>query len=250
MPDDTVTLVLDGEVHLDDFAKAIQSFSDLLTALSREITGESNIEWIIEELSAGSATATARGYSEDALLAESVVLGFHHVGAAMERGAPIPYSARVGQPARNLAKVINGGITSMRFETSHGEATLASPSLEGDKPKIQYNIGQIAGVVETLTRRRGLKFTLYDLIFDRAVACYLKKGQEDEIRDAWGRYVMVSGSIGRSTEDGKPALVRDILRVEVLKPVPPGHYKRARGAIHYSEDMPSPEELIRRMRDA
>ena len=103
--------------------------------------------------------------------------------------------------------------------------------------------GVLSGVVETLTKRRGLKFTIYDRIFDKPVTCYLKEGQEDFIRDFWGKQVTVSGKIYRNAQNGRPYAVRDITYVRPMDDAPPGSYRRARGVLAGKLGQ-SPEQLM------
>ena len=42
--------------------------------------------------------------------------------------------------------------------------------------------GAIEGRVQSLSQRKGLRFTLYYQEFDRAVSCYLSEGQEERMR--------------------------------------------------------------------
>ena len=59
---DSITLALDGEVQIEDFASAMDGFRRLIAALTRDV-GRQSVEWIITNLDAGSATVTARGES-------------------------------------------------------------------------------------------------------------------------------------------------------------------------------------------
>jgi hypothetical protein len=115
---------------------------------------------------------------------------------------------------------------------------------------IIYAHGQVKGTVQTLTSRGGLRFTLYDAIFDKPISCYLDEGQEHIMRGAWGKKVVVSGSIGREPEQKRPVVVRHILKIDVLDDTPPGDYRHARGALLYEEGNEKPEVIIRGIRDA
>ena len=64
MAKDSVTIVLNGEVTLSDYAKAMSSFSRLILALSEECASGKNIRWTIESLETGSALGTFRGVAE------------------------------------------------------------------------------------------------------------------------------------------------------------------------------------------
>ena len=104
--------------------------------------------------------------------------------------------------------------------------------------------------MQTLSNRSGLRFNLYDNIHDRAVACYLEPGQEDRMRQAWGRMARVSGTVSREESTGNPTVIRRIIDIEVIEEKEPGAYQLARGAVPWQPGFEAPEDLIRRMRDA
>src|SRR5207253_6784001 len=81
---DTVTLTLEGDVPVDEFAKAIGYFSALLRALSEEVSNSTPIEWDIARLSGGSATAVVRGTAPDTKAVEKVVIAYGVVGRSLE----------------------------------------------------------------------------------------------------------------------------------------------------------------------
>src|SRR6266536_3602452 len=95
MADNTLTLAMFGEVPLQEFAETMRHFTGLVTALSSEIGRGISVEWVIQDLQGGSATATIAGQSEREDLVERVVEAYYRVGEALERGRPIPYSDTV-----------------------------------------------------------------------------------------------------------------------------------------------------------
>jgi hypothetical protein len=249
MSNNTLTLALNGDVSLDEFARTMQHFTALVDALSRDIGPGVEIDWMIDDLQADSAIATVMGVSTQEGMVEKVVRAYANVGEALEKGEPIPYSSRVEQEATEITKVLNGRITSIRFETAQSDATIVGRAgLE--RPGTRYAFGTVRGTVETLTRRRGLRITLYDAIFDKAVACYLSEGLEDVMRKAWGQRVVVAGEVGREPETGRPVVVRNVKYIKPLEDVVPGSYKRARGVLPAGKSDEKPEDIIRRVRDA
>jgi hypothetical protein len=145
---------------------------------------------------------------------------------------------------------LNGKITSIRFETPIEDVMISGHYLgSGEQGKLPvYSFGTIKGTVQTLSRRRGVRFTVYDAIFDRAISCYLKEGQEDEIKDYWGKTVLVSGLVGRDGETGKPFAIRDISQIRLVESSAPGSYKLARGILQLKEGE-TPESVIRAVRN-
>src|SRR5215211_5244415 len=109
MPNSTVTLALEGEVSLADFAEAMRRWRELLDALAKHVSG-APIEWFVESLETGSAEATARGESEQVEEVERAVHAYYVVGQAMQDRRPIPYPRQVTLPAQALGDILNGRV--------------------------------------------------------------------------------------------------------------------------------------------
>lgn len=253
MPRDTITLRLSGDVFLDDYVKAIRKLDSLVTALARDVAQGVEVEWTIDDLAAGSAATTLRGLAkeEDQQPAvEQIVRAYENVGTSMERGWDIPYSRDVVAAARGIADVLDGRIDEILFETDEMEALITSaftsPSGRGKASIFSY--GAIEGRVQTLSSRTGLRFTLYD-VFGRGIPCHLQKGDEELMRGAWDKWVVVEGRIRRDAT-GKPISIRKISNVEIREPGEPQGYRKAKGVLRAGPNAPSPEEAIRRLRDA
>ena len=248
MPTDTLTLALEGDVSLREFAQAMSSFKDVVEALTSEVAGNARVEWLIEELQAGSASATVRGITDHAEDIGAVAVAYLLVGRALQTNQPVPYGERVRQPAMALLRMLGTHITSLRFETVDDDVIVSERAQDAGPQDPLKSHGVLIGMVETLTKRRGLKFTIYDRIFDKPVTCYLKDGQEDIIRDLWGKQVAVSGTIFRNAQNGRSYAIRDITTVRQVDDAPPGSYRRARGALAGKLDR-LPEQVIRSVRD-
>jgi len=256
---DTATLVLSGDVLLTTFAKAIGHFHSLLTGLSTD-AGSPEIEWVIDALERSSTLATVRGVGDPARVTR-VVEEYVRVGDALEGGAPLTkYSPRVRRAASGLRAIPGGKVESVRFETAEREVILrperpgmepptlrvAGPESMMGVPRAAY--GAIEGRVQTLTSRGGLRFTLYDLLHDRAVSCYLKEGYEDIMRDAWGKVALVKGWVSRDPHTGRPLTIRQVTTVRVHSESR-ATFRDARGALPAAGGE-LPEHVIRRLRDA
>jgi hypothetical protein len=249
MSEMTLTLVLGGEVALDQFADSMVRFRQLVDALTEEVSGEAKIAWVVDELVAGNTVATIRGEADQAEDIARVVRAYAAVGHALERHEVIPYSPRVADAARKLTSVLNGKITSIRFETQSDEATVTTGAMNQSRPYLAA-FGAIEGRLETLRSRRRLSFTLYDSLNDQAVDCLLRPDQADLVRDAWGRRVVVEGWIKREPITGRPIEINPVERIEILPEVEPGSYRRARAVAPARPDAPSSSVVIRRLRDA
>ncbi|NJK78424.1 MAG: hypothetical protein HC876_13410 [Chloroflexaceae bacterium] len=248
MTTDTITLELNGDISLQDFATAMQRFYGLVNVLSSEVGG-TTIDWQIDELNAGSASITVRGNTDIPNTVEKIVLAFLTVGSSILSHEPIPYSKDVEQQADRLVRLINGSITSMRFETAYGDAVITEYSGINTPVERMYTAGIVKGTVETVTRRKGWKFTLYDAIFNTAINCYASPQLEEQMRDIWGKKVIVHGQIGRNQETGRPVVVRNITHIELVEPVPTGSFQQARGILAQPNGDEMPEIAVRRTRD-
>ena len=249
MVKDTLTLALEGEVALAEFSSALSIFNDLLNNLSVDVGGGAKIEWVIEELYSGSAVATFHGIYDNIQVVENIVTAYEEVGDSLEHGREIPYSKAVKRSAQNLTSIMNGKIIALRFETQSSDSIISKKILSDEKyPTIKYSIGSIRGTVQTLSMRKRLSFTLWDSMFDIAVNCYLREGDEETMRDIWGKRAIVTGKIGRQSETGRPVVIREVQTVRKVEETTPGSYRRAKGVLPWAEGDELPEETIRRMR--
>jgi len=255
MANDTVTLALDGEIVLSDFADAVRHFNALIEMLG-QAEGATRIEWVVEQLEVSSAVATARGVAANGAApdvaqdeVERVVRSYLRIGRSLERGEPLKVPATVEREARGIVAVLGARIKTVRFETAEAEATVGVAQRQSKPLQLRPpSYGAVEGRVQTLSSRGGLRFTLFDTLNDKAVSCYLAEGFEDQMRDVWGRRAVVEGRVTRHPETGRPLAVRGITAVSVLPEVAPRAYRDLRGLSPTTTL--SAEEAIRRLRDA
>lgn len=252
MARDSVSLVLNGEVSLADFARAIQEFLQLMKALGNEVARGLPIEWWIDDLNAGSATATVRGISDTetgTLAIEGIVTAYENVGKALEKREPTGYSPDVDARARAIVGLINARIRSIRFETDQIEAEIYA-RIPPARPKIsETTYGAVQGRIQSISSRGRLRFTLYNSLDDRPVSCYLEPGSEDIMREAWGKLATVEGVVRRDPATGQPTTVRQVKKVQTLPEGRPGSWREALGADPSPPGSMLPEEAVRRIRD-
>jgi hypothetical protein len=95
-----------------------------------------------------------------------------------------------------------------------------------------------------------LRFTLFDLFYDKAVSCYFAEGKQELIRDMWGQLAVVEGIISRDPVTGRPLSIRQVNTVMPLaENAAHFDYQEARGVAPSLNGL-SPEDAIRRIRDA
>lgn len=253
---DSLTLVLDGTVTLDDFARAVTEFRGLVAALSEEVAPDSEIQWVITGLEYSSALATAQGRGKRESVG-GVVGAYERVGEALEQSRPVPFSDRAQRHARALSLLVSDRIPFVKFETEDVDSIVRRPAPKlvavGATPqplvkKFPSALGAVEGMVETVSSRGGLRFTLYDTLHDKAVSCYLKPGYEEIMRNLWGKRAIVSGNINRDTETGRPLTVRQVTAATLIPERGPEDWRGARGALA-GRMMLAPETIIRAARD-
>lgn len=247
MAKNTLTFELGGRVEIADFANGIAAFRRLVTALTPRNAG---VAWVVEDLQPGSAIVTLRGECDNPAAVEKAVEKFEKVGAGLSEHDDLhKFNKRIRDAADAIRK-LTGTTDYARFETADNDYTIYPDGQRPNRPAPTMAIGAITGRVQTLSSRGGLRFNLYDRLFDKAVACYLAPGQEEMMREAWGRRARVSGRVFREGSTGRPITIRQIMNVEILEDAPPGSYRLARGAVPRPPGAPLAEEVIRRLRDA
>ena len=256
MAKDTVTLTVDGRVPASLFRRVVTHYTGLLLALSTELAAREEVDWTLDGLIGVEAGATEaglalRGEAQEIVAVERVVEAYGRVGQALERDERPPYSPSVVRQAKGITSVLNGKVTAVRFQTPDLDATVYSGQANRTAPLRHLRAyGAVTGRVQTLTNRQGLRFTLYDTMFDKAVSCYLREGQEELMRGLWGRTGVVEGLVSRDLLSGRPISIREITNVVSRAEVEPGSFRLARGAVHPAENAEAPETIIRRLRDA
>lgn len=236
---------------LDLFAGAIHHFNNLLNQLAKEVGGDIKVDWVVEDMYAGSASATFRAVYDDAKVVEDVIFAYEKVGESLSLGSEIPYSDAVKRSARNLINILDGKITSIRFETPDQDYIVSGKFSGGERiSPMKYSLGTVKGIVQTLSMRKRLSFTIWDSLFDKPVNCYLKEGEEENMRHIWGKRAVVSGRIGRQSLTGRPVVIRDVRYVRALEIPEPNSWKKAKGVIPWIQGDELPEDILRRCRDA
>ena len=249
MTSTSLTLVLSGDVPLDDFANSMVRLRGLLDALTDEIGEREAITWTVADLQGGSAVATFDGTAPRPEPVLRVVEAFGAVGRSLELRRPIPFSPRVGRHARELVSVIGGPVTAVRFETDDTSSVVSADIPEDVRPPL-VSYGSVEGRVGTLRRRPRVAMTLYDVLNDRAVYCLLRADQTEQVQGTWDRRVLVEGTIKRDPETGRALEVSQVEHIEVLPEVRRGLYRLARAVAPVPGVTESPEVTIRRLRDA
>jgi len=269
MPNDTVTLVLNGEVYLEDLATAVKGWMRLMSAISREESPRSEIHWVVDALSTGSFFGTLRAEPNGTPVAfiDRSVRKYEEVGKGIRAGRLKQYSADIREAAREIVGVIGSRVKSVRFETDDTETEVYTSAIKesteevipvGDEKTVAPteiepvpSLGSIRGKLHTISDRGGLRFMLYEINTDRAVTCYLSPGghvNQETLRRDWGKLASVTGIVRRDPVTGDPTTIRRVQDIQVIEPMEKGAWRRARGIAPALTPI-SPEDAIRAVRD-
>ena len=246
MAQNTITFEIGGQVDIKQLEKGFTAIRRLIVSL----TGRAKVEWVVEDLQAGSAITTLRGEGDKPAVTEQIVSEYEKFGKALQNKEDIPGINKSQLNAVNAVKKLAASVDYLRLETQESNFFVYGNGNVPAKPATTVAIGAVTGRVQVLSNRGRLRFNLYDTIHDKAISCYLRQGQEDLMREAWGQRAMVSGQVTREADTGRPITVRQILDVEILKDAPPRSYLEARGAVPWRPGDMLPEDVIRELRDA
>ena len=252
MENDLVTFRLDGEVTVGKLSVAFARFSTVLDTLLED--REANVRWVLVGLDFGSAAATARAVPLDAAAAGLVqtlcddYLEEARQVARGDTGSDRPLMRAV----RDLTAVADDS-NPVVFENADDEIIFLAPASTPAEPganvrgvQTTKSLGAVRGRVEMLSQRNALRFSIYDLVNDRAVSCYPHPDHKDIMREAWGLIADVSGTVTRDAKSGRPLAIRRVTRVNLVDEGDPDGYLRARGALRTTEPA---EQVVRRLRD-
>lgn len=249
MAGDSVTFRIDGELTIAKVADAFSRFGKVLQALEHDLAA--HVRWVLAGLDYGSAAITARAEPlDDDAVPKIVAMTERYLSAGREvlRGRPDGAQPllSVVRDLTELADVENRVI----LETADDELIFTAPVSPSPRPAATpttRSLGTVRGRVETLSHRRGFRFTLYELTTDRPVSCYLQADHEDLMRDAWGHIANVTGVVTRDADTGRPLTVRRVTSVDVVTEGEAMGFLRARGVVGGNEPA---DAVVRRIRDA
>ena len=241
-----LTLSIKGEIPFRDLVKTFSGFQKLLDTLAQEIGAGATIEWTTGNLKGGSAEVTISGVSENMEVVEKAVEATRSIFTNMSRNRPIPYSDYVAKQAKMLTHVINGKISEISVKAGENEARITERIEVEDTGQKTYSHDSVKGTIDTLLRHNSLRFALYDSLFGKLVTCHASRSQEEEMRQAWGKTVIVSGLVGRNIVTGKPVDIRGIREIAIVEDVPPDSYHTVRGILDLGDK--KPEDIIRDFR--
>lgn len=252
--DTSLTVTFGGDVTLPLLAQALTGLNELLKVLGDDLGSES-AEWVVENLEIGGGVAIVRGYGEDTDAIATTIGSAIEAVRVVERDSARSLTASVARAARKLTQVVDGVVHFLILESGEEEVSIVAGEKSTERQQERVSaFGSVTGVVRTLSRSRGLFFTVADESYGRTVTCRfgpeLSASMADTMRDLWDRRAIVEGIVVRDRRTGHPIHVANVERVTAAPQWSPGAFLRARGVLESPCNAEAPEATIRRLRDA
>lgn len=253
MAKDYVTFILDDELTLEEFTSAIVEFNSILENLTKAVSKDIKIKWILNGLNFGSAQTVAKGcYENEAQenIVHQTVEKYEQFSEDIFNGNIMNYPTELRKSASKIIDLSDR--IPIRFETEDKDVYLYKPqkkitkialnNIEDLIPDKTY--GSVRGRVESISSRKELRFVLYDAVYDKAVSCYLKPEQKEQMRTIWGSLAYVEGTVKRDIHTGRPLTIRDITIIEKIEEIERDEWREAIGCCAVSIGSITPEEAI------
>ncbi len=254
MVTEAVTLALDGVIEVSDLAIAVDRFNKLLRALAEESGAGDRLGWVVSGLEFGSATLTASPEAHDVEAVQfipGVVHEYLETALQVQQHPTAGDNRQAIRYVRDLVDLTKRTATGVRFETAEDDVVFTGPPPAETTAPLPRAIGTVVGRVQTLQARGSLRFTLYDLVHDKAISCFLRPGAEDLMRGVWGNVVEVTGLVTRDAVTDRPRSVRDVIDIQPVNvDYSPGKFMEAEGVLTPVPEALSSEAIIRNLRDA
>ncbi|MGE4286103.1 MAG: hypothetical protein AB7F23_05770 [Phycisphaerae bacterium] len=230
-----LTLSLEGEVSLQDFAKAMEQFKKLLNSLRDDVASSAQINWIVKDLKSGSASAMVVGIPEtdnDNVAVSLIESACDDASSRFEHGEVVPYGRKVNAALRGLSAITNGRVTAVRLGRKSTLHTISSTVVE--TVVHQWNpmtYGCAKGRMKSISDRNYAHFTLYDNNDDHAILCNLCGDRAEEMRQYWNKLVYVEGIVNRDPATDLITSIKDITCIEIIPENEKWDYKAALGCL-------------------
>ena len=251
MSEDHVRFHFGGELTIGQLSDAFACFSQVLDSLRESHSAD--VRWVLTGLDHGSVAAVARAVPlDDDALRRVPAMCDNYIDAAQrvqngdaDRAFPLHRHMHDLLALADETHPVTIQTDGRKVVVEASVAPLVH-SVVGQPAEDPMSLGTVRGRVETLSRRKGLRFNLYELTTDAAVTCYMDRDFEGKMRGVWGHVADVTGTVRRDARTDRPVWIRRVTSVEPVEEGDPEGYRGARGVLKSSEPA---EVLVRRMRD-
>lgn len=252
-----VSMQLDGSISLEKFSRTLSSWEQLLRAVALEADPDSGVHIILQDLVFGSALVSVEIMLATEAMESHFSNSFRSIGLAVRDGNIVNFPKAIREPAQkllNALKLDDGGpliLSTDEFDIVIPNGDMTKIAARNPKQDQLESIGVITGRLQALSSRGALRFTLYDLLNDRAIRCALTEDQRDDVRELWDHVVEVQGLIRRDPATGIPLSIREISRISLAQGTKiKERWLGARGVLQRISPDVASEVLVRRLRDA
>ncbi len=202
IPSDLTLELGPDKVPYRDFGRAVSAFANLLSEVSEEACGDSKaVQWEIS-------------VSEGSLLIRADIPATTDIKSAnLIRGAVQRPSERLRRTLDRFPRVapvtrlLTGEDRCDILAERHGET--------GRHPSQIAEYGTVEGILDTLSARGRLRFTISEPIWNMAVRCIVPDEQAEAMRTMWRQRVAAHGMVQYDRE-GLPTSIR----ADEVKPFP------------------------------
>jgi hypothetical protein len=248
--DTSITLTLSGNPTLPLFSEATRGLNELLVELGRELDIDS-VQWEIDHLEAGSSIMTILGAGAPQEAVIQITDAAIATANVVRHGNTSVLTRKVAKAARRITGVLNGVVPDLTLVSGDEMVSISTP--ETNKPRETEYVtafGSLTGVIQTISKTRGLQFRILDETYGGSVVGKLDPEMTELVRDLWDRRATIEGEITRERRTGRPISMANVERVQPAREPLPGAFLRARGALSGLVSTEPSEIIIRRLRDA
>ena len=223
--DDRLVLEISGpQITAEKFELGLRSFLAIIKNVAKEVSDQPKpVRWLVS-VEPGSLRVEFRPEpvkapaNKIATILDTIENGI--ISAEAGLAPPRYFSDRALTKVGKLASIVDGAedgldrVQVWRNGKPHpitAKTVAHVDSLVGIQSR---DWGTIEGKLQTITERRVTKFVVYDPVTDRPTHCYFDDEILDEVVDAFGQRVSVSGLI-RYRGDGEPVSI-DVEEFRVL----------------------------------
>jgi len=221
MPDDPVRFLvqLEGEVDLDTYRSAASALPALLRDIEAGVTGDKpRVAWkVLDEARLG-VTAYPNGVSADTIRAivQQARDGFQRVAEA--EGKEVSWPSTFGTTAKNAVKRIVKSLQRVSAITVEvgTDAPLVIRHVKlleeyGKRsPRLEY--GSVEGLLDLVSVRGSLHFSVEDHISGRRISCTIGRSLLQRAKDCLENRVVVEGLL-HYDKHGQPTSITDVTSI-------------------------------------
>ena len=254
MSEEFFSIQVEGEqVDFSDFVHVVFHARELLADLAKTAVGDDEIIWPLVGLTfASPAVAKWAIRTSNPRANREIVGAWGEHAEALEAGREPPGPKRARDHAVAISQVVNGRTSAVVMGVDQSSwKIVVNRSLAALSPPDTKSFGVVEGELDQL-RGRSQTFAIFDPVFERQITCDFSAEQRRELGDFWVEHkrIQVEGLITRDGRTGRPKSVRDVKRIDGLRVASDEELMAVIGAVKPRTDSPSPEQIIRRVRDA